>query len=179
MTSSAWTSASYSENLEALIGKYAPRGILVDANLLVLLLGTQFDPDFPGTGRAAAYSVDDVAIVRKVVERFGKIVSTSHVMAETSNFLRQDFKRKKRDSLMRQLHPIFCGDVDGFLEESVDKKQINPYIFVRLGLTDAALAVASGKFPIFTADLDLHIAVGSQGGDSINFWHLKEAMLGW
>ena len=178
MTSSAWTSASYSESLEMLIGKYSPRGILVDANLLVLLLGTQFDSDFPGTGRVAAYSGDDVVIVRQLVARFGKIVSTSHVMVETINFLRQDFKGKKRDALMRQLHPIFCGDVDGFREELVDKKQIDPYIFQRLGLTDAALAVACGRFPIFTADLALHVAVGSQGGESINFWHLKEALLG-
>jgi predicted nucleic acid-binding protein len=158
------------------VSKYSPRGILIDTNLLVVFLSVSFDPQCVGNGRAQAYSKSDVELIVSVIERFGKMIVTPHVMAETSNLLRKDFKGKKRDELMRHIYGIFCIESDGFQEHAVDRKTIKPYVFQRLGFTDSALAVATGHFPIFTADLNLHIAVGSSGGDSINFWHLKEVL---
>ena len=175
--SSEWTSESFEFNLIALINKYSPNGILVDTNLLVLLLGTEFDPTFPGSGRASEYSTQDAQDLAEIVSRFGKVVSTQHVMAETSNLLRQVFKGKKRGSLMSHLHRLYCTPTPSFLQMDVDISKIDPYIFHRLGFTDSALAVASGTYPLITADLDLHVAVSTQGGDSVNFWHLKESLL--
>lgn len=175
--SSEWTSESFEFNLAALIKKYSPKGILVDTNLLVLLLGTEFDPTFPGSSRASEYSTQDAQALAEIVSRFGKVVSTQHVMAESSNLLRQAFKGKKQSYLMLHLHRLYCTSIPSFSRMEIDVSKIDPYIFQRLGFTDSALAVASGQYPLITADLDLHVAVSTQGGDSVNFWHLKEALL--
>lgn len=174
--SSEWTSGSLEDRVVDLIQKYAPRGILIDTNLLVVVLGTRFDAKYPGTRRAQKYTNADVDLVVNLVVRFGKIIATPQVMAETSNLLKGEFVGKKRDEMMSALHRFFCIDDAGFDEYLPDRKGVDPLVFQRLGFTDATIAVATGRLPLITADLDLHVAVETSGGDSINFWHLKEAV---
>jgi hypothetical protein len=96
-------------------------------------------------------------------------------MTEVSNLLgkeREDIKCLGRESMIE-----FIDKCEEILEPSavlVDKSE-----FMRLGLTDVAIAVAS-QLPAFvlTADADLYIHVSNSGLEAANFNHIRQGSWG-
>lgn len=157
--------------------EHAEDGILLDTNVLLLLLVAQFKPDLVGGKRLETYELRDAEMLTAYVKNFARILTTPHVLAETSNFIRQIVKGKTQSTLLTLLHPIFCLDEKGALAQCVVQgHDIDIGLFIRLGLTDSGLASSARKGRLLlTSDLDLHVAVVSSGAHSINFTHMREA----
>lgn len=170
-------SPSLEDQLVLYVRTHAEDGILLDTNVLLLLLIAQFDPALIGRERLRAYEQRDADLLNRFVSSFRRILTTSHVLAETSNFARQMVKGRRQAQFFEWLHPIFCSEGSRALTQTtVAGTEIDARLFVRMGLTDSGLAAsAATRRLLLTADLDLHVATVSQGGHSINFTHMREA----
>lgn len=165
------------QRLRILIGKHCARGILVDTNVLLLYLFGLYQPDAIGRKRLERYTLGDAELIVHFIGRFEHVLTTQHVLAETSNLARQIISGTRQRELLRQLHPLFClPGQHAFKSRNVSGTSVDAELFARLGLTDASLAsLVAADTLLLTDDLDLYVAAVSNGGDAINFTHMREA----
>ena len=170
-------SSDFEEQLTEYAHRHRSDGILLDTNVLLLLLFANFQPSMIGGKRLEKYALEDAALLAGYVSRFNRILTTAHVLAETSNLAAQALTGKWKTAFFSQLFPLFCTDSQEALHPCETKvSDVDASIFVRLGLTDASLVATLGvNRLLLTDDLDLHLAAMAKGTPSINFTHMREA----
>jgi hypothetical protein len=167
---------SLEQHLIGYVQKYRSTGVMLDTNLLLLYVFSRFSPAMIGIGRLAAYDSDSAELLLQYLARFERILTTAHVLAETSNLARQMVKGGKWQAMCEQVFPLFCLPEHSALKSvGVNTETLNPGNFLKLGLTDAALAQEASMHLLLTADLDLYCEVVSAGNDAVNFTHMREA----
>jgi hypothetical protein len=154
----------------ALIQKHRAKGALVDANLLVLLLvGAVNKRRIQNFKRTENFTVEDFDLLTRLIDWFGKLFATPHVLSQASDLT--DLHGKE----LLQVRRTFKLIVDQ-IEESYDPSRtlvLDP-MFERLGLADAAIAtVCSRGVLVLTADLELQLEVQRRGADALNFNHVR------
>lgn len=169
--------STFEDQLFKLASKYKTHGILLDTNVLLLYLFATYDPSKVGIKRLAKYGKDDGQLLISYIGRFSHILTTSHVLAETSNLVRQIVSGQVRTELSTKFHPLFCSNLpNSFRQCAVDVGLIKKDLFGQLGLTDSGLTtLVQSKQLLLTDDLDLFRASMLCGGDAINFTHMREA----
>jgi len=169
--------SSLEQRLLKLVSKHSAHGVLIDTNVLLLYLFGKLLPSAIGQKRLSKYGIEDADLVSQFVARFDQILTTQHVLTETSNLARQIVGGGLRHEMSLRLHPLFCLTKPGSLQSChVDGQAINADVFARLGLTDAGLTtLVQANTLLLTDDLDLYIFAVSTGGDAINFTHMREA----
>ena len=154
-------------------------GILLDTNVLLLFLIAQFDPTYIGRKRLNAYTLEDAQLLSCFVGKFSRILTTSHILTETSNLAAQMLTGQIKDEFFDRLFPLFCSaQEDAFHQCFIEVADVDKAIFVRLGLTDAGVVAAintNTKRLLLTDDLNLHLAAIGEGAPSIKFTHMREA----
>jgi hypothetical protein len=165
------------ERLNSLAGEHRARGILLDTNVLLLFLFAIYQPAMIGKKRLEKYGSDDGILLVQYVQRFDRILTTQHVLAETSNLIRQIIKGQHRSEFAQKLYPLFCSDIaEAFEQCPVTGSDINNGLFARLGLTDAGLvSLVQTNLLLLTDDLDLFAAAIGHRQNAINFTHMREA----
>lgn len=160
-----------------LANQHRARGILLDTNVLLLFLFAFYQPTMIGKKRLEKYGSDDGALLVQYVDQFSRILTTPHVLAETSNLVGQIVGGRLRSELFTKLHPLFCLSLPNSFEQcAIEGSHIDSQLFGRLGLTDSGLAaLVKTKQLLLTDDLDLYLAAISNGGNAINFTHMREA----
>jgi hypothetical protein len=153
-----------------LIAKHASKGVLLDANLLVLhLVGRTNRARIERFKRTQAYTVEDFDLLERLLRQFAKLFTTPHVLTEASNL--SDLHGKE----LLQVRSVFRETVehaDEFCEPSA--QVVADPSFARLGLTDSAIAsIARRDLLVLTADLDLQLMLDERGLDVINFNHIR------
>lgn len=167
---------SLEQHLIAYAQKYRSTGVMLDTNLLLLYVFSRFSRDMIGVGRLAAYDSDSADLLLQYLARFEHILTTAHVLAETSNLARQMVKGRKWQAMCEAVFPLFClPEPSGLKQVGVTTETLDPRNFSLLGLTDAALAQSAGAHLLLTADFDLYCTVVSVGNDAVNFTHMREA----
>lgn len=159
-----------SEYIEGLIVKYRDRGLLVDANLLMLFFVGEFLPDQIGRLRRTKKFVRaDYVRVKDLIGRFKVCVTTPNILTEVSN-LSGDIPSGLRAEFFRLLQTGFTS----LEEEYLPSKQVaNAAAFFRFGLTDAVIAqIANQRYLVLTDDFPLSNFLHSIKADVINFNHL-------
>jgi len=154
----------------SLILKYRSKGVLIDTNLLVLLLvGTVNKQRIPKFKRTAAFEIEDYELLVRLIEWFGQVLATPHVLAQVSDLT--DLYGNELDAVR-----ILFKNLVRQIEERFDASPIvvDDPLFMRLGLTDAAIATvcAQGNL-VLTADLPLQVALQERGFDALNFNHIR------
>jgi hypothetical protein len=155
----------------ALIEKHKGKGVLVDANLLVLLLIGRLDRRrIPAFKRTQAFTIEDYELLERLIARFGKLIATPHVLSQVSDLT--NLKGKE----LRRSRRLFSLVVEGQIEERYDASRVlvaSP-LFERLGLTDAAIAtICSRGILALTADVELQLALQHRGADALNFNYVR------
>ena len=155
---------------EALIKKHQARGALVDANLLVLFpVGSVNKRRILTFKRTQNFTIEDFDLLINLIDWFGKLFATPHVLSQTSDLA--DFRGKERIEV-RRLFKVAVEKID----ESYDPSRIlvaHP-MFERFGLTDTAIAtVCSRGILVVTADVELQLEVQRRGADALNFNHVR------
>lgn len=167
---------SFEQHLIGYAQKYRHTGVMLDTNLLLLYVFSRFSPALIGTARLAAYDADSADLLLQYLARFERILTTAHVLAETSNLARQMLKGAKWKVMCEAVFPLFCLPEQSNLKPlGVNTETLDPANFSKLGLTDAALAQSATAHLLLTADLDLYCEVVSAGKDAVNFTHMREA----
>lgn len=146
-------------------------GILLDANLLLLLVVGGVDPKWiPRYERTRGFEERDYEILDGVLirpELFDRRVTTPGILAEVSN-LAGKFKGDVRD----RVYGEFARWISILTEIHVESRSIAPDpLFARYGLTDLGiLAVARDNHLVLTADGRL---AGLLRGQGIDVWTLE------
>jgi hypothetical protein len=161
-------------NVQTLIIKYRSKGILLDSNLLVLLFIGLADPgaiqSFKRT-KNHGFTEKEFILLRKIVENFPKIVTTPHILTETSNYIFQLYGANLRSTL-----EIAAKAVQSIKERRTEAKTlVQSSGFFDYGLTDSAiLDLPAKKYLVLSVDAALVIALNKKGVDAVNFNHLRQ-----
>jgi hypothetical protein len=168
--------SSLNDRLLGFVSQHKTQGILLDTNVLLLLLFAIHQPDKIGKKRLEKYGESDGELLISYIKQFSRVLTTQHVLAETSNLLRQIVSGQLSSDLSKKFHPLFClNQPNSFEQCEVEGGSIDIDLFSQLGLTDSGLAaVVQTKRLLLTDDLDLYLATISRGGDAINFTHMRE-----
>jgi|SRR5579862_9206687 len=153
-----------------LIEKYRAKGVLIDTSLLVLfLVGTVNRRRILNFKRTGDFTVEDYKVLVRLVNWFGKVIATPHVLGQVSDLTDLD------GSELISVRRLFRELVET-IEEPYDASRsiVNNPIFERFGLTDAAIAtVCSRGILVLTTDARLHLALQERNIDALNFNHIR------
>ncbi len=141
--------------------------VLIDTQLLILLIVGLTNPDFILRHRrlAPVYNQKHFGALQTILAKAPKLVSTPHILAETSNLLRQSSDPMRSQIMETFKNFIICADERAVL----GVRAAEHAVFIRLGLTDAAiLSLDPAEVQVLTVDHDLHIASSQEGFDVVN-----------
>jgi hypothetical protein len=150
------------------------KALLLDSNLLVLfIVGSAGENLIAKHKCLGAFDVDDYREVTALIANASRVILVAHVLAETSNLIRQIFEpaRSEVTAILKLL-------IDRFPEDALSSADATPHAqYLRLGLTDAVLLTLSAtpNAVLFTADHDLYGAAAGEGLEAYNFFHFKAA----
>lgn len=149
-----------------------PRLLLIDTQLLLVAIVAAVDPrHIERIGRTKAYSIEDAVLLEGIASDHDGILVTPHILTEASNLL----AREVVDPLLTTIRLRLAALVPTWVE-TLDKSAevVTDPLFVRFGLTDAAIArTAASDVTILTDDLPLFDALGRRGYRIINFTHVR------
>lgn len=152
------------------------RVLAIDTNLLVLLIVGTASPAFIARHkRTQIFTEEDLNLLQSLISKADACIFTPHVLAETSNLIRQ-FANPGR----QQILDIFCRVIEGGREVQISSiKAVRRPEFRYLGLTDAGLlTIDVDDVTLLTDDFDLYRASLSAGRKPINFSHERETWFG-
>ncbi|MGD0096462.1 MAG: hypothetical protein ABSB60_08205 [Terracidiphilus sp.] len=157
----------------ALLKRYIGKPAILDSNLLLLQWCAGFDPDLVVTfKRLNTFQIEDIELLAETLNLFSAINTTPHVLTEVSNlanslpvWIKEDWSK------------YFSGKIQVISEKWTSAATIATSEFMRLGLTDAALAALADTHVILTLDFPLSNLLESRGLNVINFTHLRSLWL--
>lgn len=158
--------------IQELVSKHYRGGVLVDTNVLLLFLVGGYDRTlierFSRT--ADRFIASDFDTLVGVLGSFERVITTPHILTETSNFLGQLFGRDKVgcfEWLARSIPTMRETHVAG--AELVRREP-----FVKLGITDASIIeVAAEPYLVLTDDFRLYNFLANKGIDVLNFNNIR------
>lgn len=158
-----------------LIAKYQSKGVLVDANLLLLFFVGTVDRSLIGRfKRTRGFEVEDFELLSRLLAVFKKRIVTPNVLTEVSNLAGQ-LEGLHRRRVFATIRDAF--DLLSVSEQYVPSRAATQRMdFLKYGLTDAALlALADKKMLLLTSDGPLAGYCEFHGLDALNFNHLRFA----
>ena len=160
-----------SPSLRALLHGARQRSLLLDSNLLLLWLTAKYDMRLLGTfKRVQMFTQDDAVLLAWVVDQFGAVVTTAHVVTEASN-LGNSLSSYTRNGWFKALAEL-C------LTLSEDTPPLTSLAlkdeFIQFGITDCALSSSSAKYQVLTTDYRLSRALDPTGQSVLNFADLRK-----
>lgn len=158
-----------SPTLKSHVGKPA----ILDSNLLLLQWCASFDRHLVTTfKRLNSFQNEDFELLSETLKLFSAIHTTPHVLTEVSNLANQLPSWVKDDWFEH-----FSREIKIIPEEWTPAATVASGDFMRLGLTDAALATLATTHVILTIDFPLSNSLESRGLSVINFTHLRSLWL--
>jgi hypothetical protein len=160
------------EYVKDLIDRYKTKGILIDANLLLLLFIGLYDRRrILSFGRTQGYTSKDFDMLVEMINFFGKVVTTPNILTEVSN-LSGKLNVKEKEAYFTD----FANHVSRFDEEYAASDHLCSLShFTKFGLTDAGIINgAAGKYLVLTDDFKLSAYLESERIDVINFNHIRD-----
>ena len=161
--------------LHSLVQKYRRKGILIDANLLVVLLVGQLGPAHLKNCRATkSFTPDDFSLLQRFVVQFDTLVTTPHILTEVSNLA-----GTLPEGLLGKFRAMFREVVKRLSERPLPAREIAwAAPFLRFGLTDTAITmIAPRRYLVLTVDLPLCGLLHRRNVAVINFNHIRT--FGW
>ncbi len=147
-------------------------GLLIDTNLLVLLIVGFVNRDrICRFKRTTAYSSADWDLLTGILEQISLRYTLPHVLAEVSTLTdlkgpELEVAREVLLGLIKELRELQITSVEACATP----------LFMRLGLTDAAIAEAARlhRCSVLTNDSGLYTALANEGSSVAMFDHLRE-----
>lgn len=121
--------------------------------------------------RTRNFTSEDVEILDGILQQFFAIITTPHILTETTNLL--DWVTGENRTKLWQMLAIFIQKTEEIYVPA-SEAVLSP-IFYRLGLSDSVLYALCEQrdFVLLTADLDLYGYTVGQKLPAINFNHLR------
>lgn len=147
--------------------------LLLDANVLLLLVVGSVAPEFVRSHkRLQAFSAEDFALLKEVVDAADEVTATVNAWTEVSNILDFGVAKPLRNGLIWGLK----RQIDSLSEIYVTSRSVCADLaFWPLGLSDAAALMATNdRTTLLTTDVPLYEQALARGCDALNFHHLRE-----
>ena len=157
--------------IDARIPKYKHRGLLVDANLLLLYLIGELDPRLIARfKRTQAFKVEDFTLLKAITDFFSVVVTMPSVLTEVSNLAGQLTGKTRL-----RFFETFAGKVQLLQEMHLPSNEVvRAKTFPRLGLTDSAIILAcKDRYLALTVDFALARFMEDNHLDVINFNYIQ------
>lgn len=156
---------------DILVRKYRSKGVVVDANLLLLYVIGLHDPGLiPRFKRTQSFTAQDFELLHLLLGEFRRHFTTPSVLTEVSNLSRQ-MHGEGRLGVAERFEAVIRRTREHFVlsaKLSIDR------VFPRLGLTDTAILDEAGHGRLLlTDDLDLYVEAQIRGLDAMNFNHVR------
>ncbi|MBU0567851.1 hypothetical protein KJ693_07410 [bacterium] len=157
--------------LKSLFQKYKKRGIVVDANLLLVYFLGSFNPQLiPQYKRTKSYTPEDFAILYRLIKYFDRLLTTPNILTEVSNLstalgeqIRQEYFKKFKNMVMTLTEEIVMS-----------RKAAENKYFEKYGLTDTVIVeLCQKKYLVITDDFKLSNLLSHINIDVINFNHIR------
>ncbi|MBK5938213.1 hypothetical protein CCR96_02775 [Halochromatium roseum] len=152
------------------------KGLLIDANLLtVMIIGALGVGEVERFKRTREYIDDDVLGLDLLIQQFGWVGTTPHIMTETSNLLDWLDDARRANALGYLARFAQSAPEIGLSSTAV----VESPVYYRLGITDAALCLAIERQPLvlLTRDLALYQYASQLRLEVINFNHVRQQWL--
>jgi predicted nucleic acid-binding protein len=156
----------------------AHNGLIVDANLLVLLCIGSWRINFiTKHRRTKAYTVADFEMLVSILQHSRRVVTTPHIFAECSNLLRYD--RNTAVPAMESMLEVIARFVEIHLEKDVlIAKHESPSmrsVTRQFGMTDAGIVflAQTQKLPVLTVDAVLYNTLQHRDCLAVNLNHIR------
>jgi hypothetical protein len=141
----------------------------LDTNVLLLKLVADTDVSLLRSfKRVDRFTERHIRALAETLSPFGSLVTTPHVLSETSNFIDQS-PPYRRGALVESLQEFIEGNEEWYETARALSAQTQ---FTSLGLTDTGLLAVSTRATIVTVDWRLAGQIEAAGGGVINFNHL-------
>lgn len=160
------------EYATALVREYSPRGLLVDANVLLLYFIGSYDRSLiTRYKRTRVFEERDYDTVLAFFGAFARLVTMPNILTEVSNL-----STALADSIRPAYLRRFAAALGPFTEEYAPSQDtVRLPIFTRLALTDAGIEqVARDTYLVLTDDLDLYRHLERSGIAVLNFNHIRD-----
>ena len=156
----------------ALIRPHIRKKLLLDSNLLLLWITSKYDLRLLSSFKQIQmFTQDDATLLAWVIDQFKNLVTTSYVIAETSNLAKSLFSFRGAEWF--EVLRTFVAEVEEksplllTLAESEE--------FVRFGVTDTALSILGREHVVLTMDRRWSSYAASKGATVIHFRDLSNA----
>lgn len=156
--------------LDWLINSHRNKGMLIDANLLILFIIGRTNPSLINKFKpTASYTSDDFTLLCRIIPHF-TFYSTPHILTETSNLL-----EKIGSNIVQQIFFTFQNAVTELEEINISATEVvvTP-AFKKLGLSDAVIInLAQKGLLVLTEDSQLYSYINNLGATAININHIR------
>jgi hypothetical protein len=152
------------------------RVLLMDASVLLVLFVGLWDRALVGRHRKTReYDPEDFDAIKDIAMRFDSLATTPHVLAEVCNHA--DWHDEPGRTALFESIQRRISNFDELYEPS-SGLAVGP-AFVRLGLTDSAIASAAQRsaLVVLTTDLDLWVHLMEIEVPAYNYNHFKGARI--
>lgn len=151
------------EEADRLLQHYRRVGVVLDANLLVLLVvGLHDRRRIPAFKRTKQYAVEDFDLLDRLIGSLERTIVTPGILTEASNLIGSEHL------------PVLGLLIDHFAEQYTPSISVAAHpLFRRFGLTDANIADLGAHYLILTDDFRLSESLRARGHDVLNFNHLR------
>jgi len=163
------------DELQNTIQRYCNRGVVVDANLLLLYFVGKFDRRRIETfKRTNVYTAEDFDLLAGLLGRFTVLLTTPNILTEVSNLSHQLPDRARARYYHDFRKQLVLLNERYVPSASVRKKRY----FDRLGLTDSVIVdLARDRYRVLTDDVVLTVCLTEEGLDVVNFTNIRFADL--
>jgi hypothetical protein len=161
------------EEIQQLIIRNRNRGVIVDANLLLVYVVGHVNPNrLSKFTRTSQFDIQSYELLIELIGNFNPIITTPNILTEVCNLLGNlgEPERSQCLFLVKYLTENKAIFQEFYVESEIATNEI---CFTRLELTDSVIShLAKDKYLVLTVDLTLHLHLLSLGIDSINFNNL-------
>ncbi|MEW6607640.1 MAG: PIN domain-containing protein [bacterium] len=159
--------------IKSLFQKYKKRGIIVDANLLLVYFLGSFNPQLISQYKRTKdnYTFEDFKDLCRIIKYFDRVLTTPNILTEVSNL-----SSALRTEYLIEYFKKFKDMVTTLDEEIIMSKRAteNKY-FEKYGLTDAVIIeLCQKKYLVITDDFPLSNSLSHINIDVINFNHIRQ-----
>lgn len=153
------------------VQKYQNKGLLIDANLLLMLFTGSIVEDVSQFKRTKKYQTSDYQLLLAFADKFDEIITTPNILTEVSNLAGSNNMHKETHI---QFFQKFAKHLTVLSEEYIQSQSISEELICKYGLTDAGIInLVKDKYLFLTDDLPLYGFATGQKIDTINFNHLR------
>lgn len=159
-------------DINTLTTKYYNKGVLIDANLLLLLfVGSVSKNLIERCDRTTRYAIEDYDTLIQYLSVFSTRITTPNIMTEVWSLANTSIKGKYKD----EFTAVYKNGIQVLPEHFITSVEASSHPkFPRIGLSDSvSMILAKDRWLLLTDDFPLSQYCQSLGVDCINFNHLR------